>query len=429
MFSKKTPALLYLPFIFLTTLSQAQPWTLETSVQQALSTSPELKQATAELMARQVGIHLSTMWPDPSIEFRLDDKLGQDDNKGGFDLTDITISQPLPMSRLKHQKSAAVASMKASQFDREFQALLLQNRVSKVFHQLQLTSAKLALAKKRLQLADKFNSQRQKSTKAAIIRYLTPLEKMRLSIIREEASQAANNAEGKYHEALIEFVKLLAINTSNVSSISKLQSLDSLPALDKLLLLQKNHVMLSSQQQELLAAKHAIDVARNSQSEDPTISLSQSRESFTTGRGDVLGIMFNIQIPIHDRKSAAVSQASYQASQKQIELQRQKRELQINLKRSITHLHHVVEQASDYQLKVLNPAQKVLDLTNKGFASGELNVLSLVDANNTYFEARLRHLDLLYQARLELAEINLFAGKAITDFDVTTIKLVEGESK
>ena len=57
----------------------------------------------------------------------------------------------------------------------------------------------------------------------------------------------------------------------------------------------------------------------------------------------------------------------------------------------------------------------MLQLTNKGFASGELNVLSLVDANNTYFDSRLNYLDLLYQARVELADVKLYAGQLIVD--------------
>ena len=65
-------------------------------------------------------------------------------------------------------------------------------------------------------------------------------------------------------------------------------------------------------------------------------------------------------------------------SQQNIELQRLKRELQINLKRSVTHLGHVVEQSTTYQQKVLRPAKKMLDLTNKSFSTGELNMLSLM---------------------------------------------------
>ena len=135
--------------------------------------------------------------------------------------------------------------------------------------------------------------------------------------------------------------------------------------------------------------------------------------------------MFNIQIPISDRKDTAASKATYKASQQRIELQLLKRELKINLNRSYTHLNHVIEQAVEYKKKVLKPAGKMLELTNKGFSSGELNILSLVDANNTYYKTRLTYLDLLYQARVELAEVKLFAGQLITDNAVQNVSLNE----
>jgi cobalt-zinc-cadmium efflux system outer membrane protein len=114
----------------------------------------------------------------------------------------------------------------------------------------------------------------------------------------------------------------------------------------------------------------------------------------------------------------AESKATFKAGQQKIELQLMKRELKINLNRSYMHLNHVIEQAVEYKKKVLKPAGKMLELTDKGFTSGELNILSVVDANKTYFEAQLTYIDLLYQARVELSEVKLYAGQLITDTQV-----------
>ncbi|MFK5914112.1 MAG: TolC family protein [Woeseiaceae bacterium] len=427
MFSKTPKALLIVPLLLVTPLSFAQQWTLESSVLQAISVAPELKKSTAEIGERREDVTLSSMWPDPSIEFRVDNKLGKDDSSGGYELTDVTISQAIPFSRTKYQQSVANANLKASEFSQVHLSLLLQNRVSKIFHQFQFASAQLSLAEKRLQLADELRKKTRRNTKSAIVRYLTPLEKMRLTIIREEANQAASNAEGKYHEALNEFTKLLGVEAEKVTTIPALQPITTLPDVNQLLTLQDAHPQLSSQQQQLVAANHAVGVARSSQMEDPTISLSHSQENFIGGRDDVFGIMFKVQIPLHSRTSTAVSKANYRVSQQNIELQRLKRELQINLRRSVTHLGHVVKQATTYQQKVLRPANKMLDLTNKSFTSGELNILSLIDANNTYFEARLRYLELLFQARAELADVKLFAGQMISGSNTQNVLLNIGE--
>ena len=409
--------LLMLITAMVSTQSIAQQWSLQSSVQQAIITSPELKKSFAELGVRQSDINLSSLWPDPEIGFRVDNKMGQDDGAGGYDLTDITITQSIPMSRIAYQEEAAAASMKAARFTQQFQSLQVQNRISKVFHQLQFSSAKLSLAEKQLKLANELNG-KNKDTKHVVVRYLSPLEEMRLTIIREEAKQAEGSAEGHYKEALSEFVKLLGIEMGDITSVTELQPVSDIPDLKQLFELQNNHAQLSSQQQEVLAANHQIDVARSSQMIDPTIGLSWQRDTLSTGREDIYAIMFNIQIPFSDRKNTAESKATYKASQQKIELQLLKRELKINLNRSYTHLNHVIEQAVEYKKKVLKPAAKMLDLTDRGFSSGELNILSLVDANNTYFEAQLTYIDLLYQARMELAEVKLYAGQLITDTQV-----------
>jgi cobalt-zinc-cadmium efflux system outer membrane protein len=427
-FSNLLKAALLLITILVTSPSIAKQWTLESSVQQAMVTSPELKQSTAELGARQAEINLSSMWPDPEIAFRVDNKMGQDDGAGGYDLTDIVIRQSIPVSRIKYQESAAEASLRAARFTHQYQSLQVQNRVSKVFHKLQFSLAKLELAKKQLRLADEIYGQDNKNTEGIVVRYLTPLEEMRLTIIREEARQAASNAEGKYNEVLSEFVKLLGIEVEDVTDVSELLPISVAPDKKQLASLQSNHAQISSQQQRVLAANHEINVARTTQMVDPTIGLSWSRDTLSIGRSDIYAIMFNIQIPISDRKDTAESKATYKASQQKIELQLLKRELKINLNRSYTHLNHVIVQATQYKKKVLKPAEKMLELTNKGFTSGELNILSLVDANNTYFEARLAYLELLYQARVELAEVKLYAGQLITDVAMQNLNSTEGDS-
>ena len=395
-----------------------QQWTLESSIQQAMTVAPELKKSMTTIGASEADMKMSGLWPDPSIEFRVDNKLGKDDGRGGYDLTDLTISQAIPISRLENQKLSAEANFKSAQSLQKHSQLLVQTRVSKVFHELQLASANMALMERRLAFANQLSKALEKKSQGVVVRYLTPLETMRISVIREEANQAVSNAEGKYYEALNEFTKLLGLDSDTEISVEELQAIEKIPSVNFLSSFQERHPQLVAQQQRLQSANADTEVARNSQLADPVISLSRSEDSFASGREDVYALMLNVQIPLQDRKSSAVSKAGFKANEQRIELQRLKRELQINLKRSVTHANHIVEQASNYKQKVLKPAKKILDLTNKGFTSGELNMLSLVDATNTYFDSRIRYLDLLYQAHAELADIHLFAGHLITDGDI-----------
>ena len=57
----------------------------------------------------------------------------------------------------------------------------------------------------------------------------------------------------------------------------------------------------------------------------------------------------------------------------------------------------------------------MLELTQKGYSTGEQNGLALVDASNTYFDAQARYLELLRDAWIEAAELRLAAGISLLD--------------
>jgi len=393
----------------------AKHWTLKSSVAQAMAASPQLKQSTARIGERNADLKLSEMWPDPSISLKVDNQVGLDTGTGDYALSEVSISQDIPLSRIKYQKSVAQAQLSAAVHEKSHDTLLLQNRVEKVFYELQLATSIYNLAVKQVKFADKYNEPSLKNDQGRVVRYLTPLEKMRLSIIREKAHQAESAAQGKLQETRNKFYKLLAIEEDENVTVPELLPLEIIPELSELSDRQINHPVLSTQQKNLQAAMNEIDLARSSVMKDPTISFNRLRENFSNGTESVYGVMFNIEIPIHDRKTSVVSKASYNASQQRIELGYLKHNLKMNLKRSFMHLNHVIKQAEEYKKKILTPSTKILAISKQGFASGELNILSLVDANNTYFESNMKYLDLIYQSWDELADINLYSGIFILD--------------
>ena len=72
-----------------------------------------------------------------------------------------------------------------------------------------------------------------------------------------------------------------------------------------------------------------------------------------------------------------------------------------------------MQQGQHYRTRVFEPARTVFDLTRKAYRSGELEILALIDANNTYFDAHERYLELLQEAWLEGAELRLAAGRPL----------------
>jgi outer membrane protein TolC len=56
--------------------AEAPVWTLDAAVRQALSVAPEIREAAAEIAAREGTLKQAGAWPNPSIDLRADQKLG-----------------------------------------------------------------------------------------------------------------------------------------------------------------------------------------------------------------------------------------------------------------------------------------------------------------------------------------------------------------
>lgn len=398
-----------------------QRWTLGASIQHALTVAPEMQTANAEIGKQQSILEQAKVWPNPSISVQLDESLGIEDASGGFDITQFEVSQPIPFGRLKYKQKQAEAEFERADAERRYQQLMLEFKVAERFHLLQLTEAKMELAMMRLQQANRYqNKGRQSTTNDPLVRYLTPLETMRLDIVLQAARQISEVAEGEYNEASASFKALLALPIDTHLKQMPL-SLASIPApyediQNKL----QEHPLFIANKNRLLSAQAGIDVAESERLDDPVFTVYQEQSILGGSRQDSLGFKFSFQIPLWNSNKGKVNQAKFEVHRVQSELSLKQRQLKSDLHKSYLHLGHLIQQAEHYRLKLLLPAKKVFSLTQKGFKSGELNILTLIDANNTYYDAQERYLELLQQGWMELAVVRQSAGISLVSQNFKT---------
>ncbi len=390
-------------------------WTLNTSVKRALEVSPEMKTADAEIGKQRGMLKQAIVWPNPSISIKADNALGLETTTGDYNISEFSVSQDLVFGRIEPQRRQAQASVARAQAHRRHQQLLLEYNVAKRFHKLQFTKSNFSVAKKRLQQAKQYqNSANNTNNQDHLIRYLTPLETMRLNIVLQVARQAMQSAEGEYNEALASFKALLNLP---INSKIALKPLSPVPTQDKLLKLKnnlKNHPMIEANKKTITSSLAAVTVAKSNRYSPPSLTLFRTDEFIGNRRQDSTGIIFNVQIPLWNNSDGKISQARFKFHQAQAKLELNQRELNNTLHLSFMHLTHLIKQAEHYRSKLLNPAKKMFKLTRKGFNAGALNILTLIDANNTYYDAQQRYLELLQNAWQELATVRKSAGKFVS---------------
>ncbi|MFA5627770.1 MAG: TolC family protein [Thiohalomonadaceae bacterium] len=399
----------------------AQPqdsWTLEQSIRRAVEIAPEIRGSQAAVSARQGALQQAGAWPNPQIELRADDKIGKDDGTGGTGFTQLAFSQPLPLSgRLGHQQAVAGAELDAAHADLLYRQIQLETQVAQRFHGLQLAEERLHLAEQRLQLADDLQDIGHRRSQAG---ELSKLESLRLDLIRESAQQIFDKAEGSYNEALSRFRAYLGLSAEVVSKLAPLKAFEPMPDLQQLQDGLSRHSALLAARHRLEAAQSGVDLARAGRLPDPSLRLFRERDFLNGRHQDVTGIGVGITVPLWDRNSGRIDESRALVIQSQSELQALERDLNSRLQQSYLHLNHLVQQGKHYRTRVFEPAQKVFDLTRKAYASGEVEILSLIDANNTYFDTRERYLELLQEAWLEAAELRLAAGLTLVTTKLDT---------
>ena len=396
-------------------LSRAEPqvWTLDGAVRRAVEQAPERRAAEAEVAAREGSLKQAGAWPNPSIELRADQKLGIEDGRGGTDLTQVAITQPLPLTRLASQRRQAEAQVAAARQRLRQVRLVRETEAARAFHALQFAQERRMLAEQRVTFVAALEPAGAPRG-ARVVRYLTPLERARLAILREAAEQEVASAEGRQSEAAAQFRALLALAPDVAPQVPSLMSVEPPAPLDALRKHLESHPALVASDRDIEAARAGIDVARASRFADPTVGAFRERDFLAGERRDFNGVMLSVQVPLWNLNTGGVARAEAETDQARERRAALVRDLEARLRQGRLHLSHLIEQADRYREQLLKPARRLLDLARRGFETGEQNLLALVDAYNTYFDAEVRYHELLHDGWQEAAELRLAAGVTLS---------------
>jgi cobalt-zinc-cadmium efflux system outer membrane protein len=388
-----------------------EPWTLETTIQRVLDVAPEHKDTVAAVRAREGALRQAGAWPNPSVELRGDNKIGIEDGSNENELTQFVLSQPIPVSgRVRRQKAVARAELSGAQAELKYRQLLLEVQAARRFHGLQLASARMDLAEQRLQLADELQNAGRMRDRAGD---LSRLERLRLDLVREAAQQVLDRAEGEYNEVLGQFRAYLELSPAQVPQLTPLKPFDLVEDLETLQAWQTQHPAMEAMRQGRNVAQFRVKLARSQRLPDPELRFFRERDFLAGRRQDITGVGISITVPFWNFNGGRISEARAQADQARFKLQALERDLSSGLQQSHLHLTHLVGQGEHYRTRVFEPARTVFDLTREAYSAGEVEILSLIDANSTYFDAYARYLELLQEAWLEAADMRLAAGRSL----------------
>lgn len=392
----------------------AEPaWTLAAATQRAAEVAPELRGAQAQVRVRAGELEAAKAWPNPIVELRADGRLGLEEGNGGTDLTQVALTQPLPLWRHRHQVRAGEAALRGAQMATAEQGLLLEHETARAFHALQLAAARRDLAEQRLAVATEIGRPARAKT-PGVVRYLTPTERARLAILVEQSRQELQGAAAQHEQAAERFRALLALPDPE-PGVALLAPPDEPVALRDLETRLATHPELVRIGHEIDAAGAGVDAARAARLADPTISVFRERDFIGGTRQDYSGIVLGIQVPLWNRNPGPAERARGELERARSARAAAERNARSRLRQAHAGLTERLARAAHQREAIRIPAERLLDLTRRSFAAGEANALALIDAYQTYFEARARELELVAEASIAAADLRLAAGISLAE--------------
>ena len=383
----------------------AEIWTLEKSIQHAINGSPEQQEIEAGIHTRKYDLQQAGAWPNPTISLRAQNRLGLNDGTNGYNLDQITITQPLPLWRLQQQKAVAHKQLSAEQALAEQSLLTIQSDIARLYYALLFSHETLQLAEKRQHFTDNIVHTRSHKN-SHVVRYINPLDRHRIELLHEDARRNQLKVRAAYEETLQMFRLRLQLRKHEHIELPSMHL--AAPPLAITALQQRfeqGSATIRKMQFQLEAGEANIDLERGKRFNDPELGLIHERDVLAGRRQNFQGIMLSVSVPLWNRNEGNIARAEAESIQNRSRLQIAHRDLSTRLQQNHLHLTHLLKQASTFRKQMIEPAEHLLALTRQSYSVGEINSLSLIDAYNSYFNALNSHLGLIYQSNLVATDL------------------------
>ncbi len=406
------------PFVFIVlsmgmSPALATPWTLESSIQRALEHAPELEAAQARVAASRAATDQAGAWPNPSIELRVDDRLGRELGDGGRDVTALSITQPLSWGKVGARRELARTAIAWHLADIDDTRLDVEIRAAGAFHRLQLAQAQLELARDAaVQASDIARVGKRRADAGDLPR----LEWLRLELLAAQYRQAVEEAEGEWSEAAAGFAVLTGLEARSTPRVAPFEQLPEQPPLEHWLAATEAHPMLRQGRLaiDLVSAERAL--TRRERLPDIALVVYREYEAIAGAKEAVSGAGVTIEVPLWDRRRGRIDELTARGAEAEARLRGEQRSHLGDVRMRYLHLRHLVEQARRQAAEVLAPAREVMSMTRRAYEAGEVELPSLIEAIETARAAEYGYQQSLFNAWQELARLRADAGVTLDHF-------------
>lgn len=389
---------------------------LDSAKSLARSASPEIRAAEEAVRGAQARASQAQSFPNPAFSY------GREQTSNGAlrNSQDIAqIEQPIEIGGQRNaRKIAADARAKVAESRRESVRRKVDFEVTQAYHRLASAIRSAALLDSAVEIfreAERVSAERLAAGDES--GYAT--RRLRLETARY-ASQRAEVALA-LRSARIDLASQIGAPSARI----EVDELKPASALNELLV--DSLVMLALQRREELKVAEFEVIAMNADARlvraervpTPTLSAGYKAENVRDGgasgadrlNGFVAGV--SIPLPLFDRKGSAIEAASADSRRMTAELEKLRREIDLDVRRAYESLL-----ATDEQIRLLQPhlgseSTAALRAVQVSYAEGEITLVEWLDAVRAYQESEITQISLQTEAAIRRAALERAVGTSL----------------
>lgn len=385
--------------------------TLRHALALALMHNPELKSWSWEIRVSEADQLQASLRPNPELKFD-SEQLGASE---GAEST-VRLSQLIEMGD-KRRKRIRLASLgrDAAAMDYEARRLDILTQVDKSF-------IDVLAARQRLELTERFVELSTRALDAVTARVQagkdSPVEKIRAQIALSNVKIKSAQAKQNLVAARKNLARLWAAEEPVFEkAVGNFEEVRPVPSSQDLARLIGNNPDLARWTVEIERRRAAFDLAKAKGKSDITLSGGVQYLEGSAETAMVVGI--SLPLPFFDVNQGGRMRAANRLAQAAEQQKAARMRINIALTKAHQALSNAFIKTTELKNNVLQNAQTLLDAATEGYRQGKFDYLHVLDAQRTYFQARLQHLDSLAACHKARADVERLIGQSLENVNQT----------
>lgn len=389
--------------------------TLREALARTLRHNPDLQVFGWEVRAQEARTLQAGLWPNPEIGADISEFGGTRNltGTGGAEIG-LGLSQLLPLG------GDVGARRRVAARERDLAGWNYEAARLDVFTATAQTFAEVLAAQERLRLADSLLALSLRFARTVGDRAeagkVSALEATRAGVVRANAEIARSQAAHNLTSARKRLGSLWGNPEPDFEQVvGDFGEIRPVPALQAVADLIERNPDVARFATEMALRQADLWLAKAERIPDPTVSAGPSRSGELGETAFRAGI--SIPLPLFDRNQGRVQEARYRMQQVDAHFNAARVTVQQQLATAYETLGAAYEAATTLRDEVVPAATKTFEATEEGYREGKFDLLTVLDAQRTLFEATHQYVDAAQTYHQSRAEVERLIGTPLDDLN------------